>query len=1672
MIKQQQGGKFLSKIKGILRIGKKKTIKKYESNKKLPEKIIKYNLKPIQQKNNLILNNNIFTKNEKLSHIIVVNTIYELLDIDKVMLKYNNGEITPLKNVVFITSPLKIFWAIKFFEICEPDFSDSTLCTKDDITKWLTNCVNYIMKYTDNITIVKQDLIKFIGCIYYTDFNKTIFKRGKEENNNNIVDKYKLIENIKKLSDDNIEIETDLYAENTISIDNLYLQLKNTLYFNTEGNIINYLDQTKINKFNENLKNIAERTLLGKPCKEILININPFNLSLENQLIQTKQSCDRRTNNVVKEAEGSYKSKKYQEKTLQQKLQSHKGKSKIISEFITCLLNINEEFDSKRCYLPLNLKGAQITKDDIGYIVILILQKILDINFSNKDYKVVLTKYFERLKIVYQYKPNFKLVNKRGYNIIHLLIGIPDSSILEYTLKNTNAIEIINNKNNQGYTPLHLALIKNSINHVKVLLDSNASIDVKDNRGNNAIQLAVQIINLNLDILKLLIDFHNKHSMIIINNFNNDGLAALHLLVNNAGFNSDQYYNDENKSYFMNMLKILLKAKNIDVNIQTENERISPLLLSIMHYAKTSTYVLIYGEYVQVSKPISTVLKYMINYLIKNSNALLTTEAKDGNAPVVAIHETFVLNSKGDKVPLFTDVEKRLYTGKTEFKDDNSSFKSAKSSLSNKISSNKNNSEYSTNTNSDDYNPLKTFKQIGKVAKQFTKKTMKGIIYTGKKIRNVARQTVKNIRNEVSDIKYILTEEELRREIVVKPLYKYVDTTKSGVTTVCTRLVETYGELRSKFTSLLSKCKESIFYTEQQRFNIITKALDLENIDNNNFYKLAYMLIMNAPITVGQSLYKIVRNKYLITDLISLKNNISNFEYLANFILKNVLKKMNKTQLTTKTNINANILNMDILKQKQLHYSRNNRCLYYYKINNEEILNNIIKIVLSLNIENLTGVYDLDIYNFKNTLTTKLGGYLKNISDFLVIGDILFETREDKLFQKFGMKLLTNPELSDMEILIELLLAILVDDIEKPDSVIKAINDILEILRLIYNVFVIKKLNLNSETLTWINLNYKGIQIIKDLIKILEQDTTILTALQSAVNKMINDSVEFVFILNKMKDMFDFFQKKTEKGLQLIAIDIQCYIIFIIKNLLNEYSFINFGILETLLNDIENKKQCKLNKSKLERSNKQIGGAITIAAIAGTSTLISFYGNIKPYLKKIIEKIKNNIKSKYEYFHKTHQVTTDTKTMFKDNINWSNYGKYINLNTNIKKITVYDIINSDKDYFYLSLFLSTMFVKGNDTYKLDQSDKGKLLKLFNPLYAAVYNQLCEDPETIEKTILINKPPTKIQKIWEEQSYFGKFVYGFKNLFNKIDPESYRLYTDLNLLEDDDKPIKLSQEDQKKFSIKFTENPDQQVIFFLMKLISGIGLKRICNSIKDGNLNFSMVSLGKIDKVISDYINFDTTSINFFVLIQNMFGKKDIINKSKILSISRKGFVSQVMRFNLKYKFETFFTEYNEQIEIYNERIKRNLKNDADKNLLNILLKFKLLKSYDENYILSNPEQKNINVVTKLENCHKINKDELKKFTDDEFIKLQKDALDQSKYGPLIIKYKEKLEHWITIWENDNIKANNMECVLLEDKQQLLFYPYVVNSQLLEDLFDFKITENGYIFCDETKGIIL
>ena len=254
----------------------------------------------------------------------------------------------------------------------------------------------------------------------------------------------------------------------------------------------------------------------------------------------------------------------------------------------------------------------------------------------------------------------------------------------------------------------------------------------------------------------------------------------------------------------------------------------------------------------------------------------------------------------------------------------------------------------------------------------------------------------------------------------------------------------------------------------------------------------------------------------------------------------------------------------------------------------------------------------------------------------------------------------------------------------------------------------------------------------------------------------------------------------------------------------------------------------------------------------------------------------------------------------------------------------------------------------------------------------------------------------------------------------------------------------------------------------MKILSGLGIKRICTSIKDGLLSFDEArSLGKLDKTIKEYINIDNFSIKSFTaftaLKSLLFRNTEIYDKNKILSIIRKSILGQIMRFNLNYKFKTYLTDYDDQVEIYNEKIKRGKLDDAKENLIYLISKYRILESYNTSNLESTIKN---NIYT--EKCTQIDTEQI---ITDELITLYKSkCVNQSSYAPLIINYKKQLELWIELWERDHNLANKQQCIIKEDKQQLCFWSYVVGSQILEDLFDYYITPTGYFICEENKEV--
>ena len=84
---------------------------------------------------------------------------------------------------------------------------------------------------------------------------------------------------------------------------------------------------------------------------------------------------------------------------------------------------------------------------------------------------------------------NFKLnfIDEDNNNYLHYLIEKNDEYELNEFLKENDVSKIINNYNNNGKTPLHLAVSKNNQKASKLLIEYGASKDIVDNKGQRII---------------------------------------------------------------------------------------------------------------------------------------------------------------------------------------------------------------------------------------------------------------------------------------------------------------------------------------------------------------------------------------------------------------------------------------------------------------------------------------------------------------------------------------------------------------------------------------------------------------------------------------------------------------------------------------------------------------------------------------------------------------------------------------------------------------------------------------------------------------------------------------------------------------------------------------------------------------------------------------------------------------------------------------------------------------------------------------------------------------------------------------------------------------------------------------------------------------------------------
>lgn len=171
-----------------------------------------------------------------------------------------------------------------------------------------------------------------------------------------------------------------------------------------------------------------------------------------------------------------------------------------------------------------------------------------------------------------------------GNSALHYCIILNrDISILKLILKNNMVDCVINDKNNNGNTPLMEAIITNNPDIEKIkLLYQTKSLELykQDNDGNTALMKAIKI-KCDIEIFKILIQKEGDSEYSngsVINRQNNDGNTALMLSLHDYKYHDncdpliffcDCKFHDHNIEKF----KLLLQNKDIDLNIKNHKQQ-------------------------------------------------------------------------------------------------------------------------------------------------------------------------------------------------------------------------------------------------------------------------------------------------------------------------------------------------------------------------------------------------------------------------------------------------------------------------------------------------------------------------------------------------------------------------------------------------------------------------------------------------------------------------------------------------------------------------------------------------------------------------------------------------------------------------------------------------------------------------------------------------------------------------------------------------------------------------------------------------------------------------------------------------------------------------------------------------------------------------------------------
>jgi hypothetical protein len=883
----------------------------------------------------------------------------------------------------------------------------------------------------------------------------------------------------------------------------------------------------------------------------------------------------------------------------------------------------------------------------------------------------------------------------------------------------------------------------------------------------------------------------------------------------------------------------------------------------------------------------------------------------------------------------------------------------------------------------------------------------------------------------------------------------------------------------------------------------------------------------------------------VIRDAYNIIKDRDNLKKVIIYIKGNFYKNKPLLDLTDKqddTIVEYNITDNEHIKK----YIDNPRCLLHYKYHKDPYgkspnLYNITKLLLSIHIENYLGV---------------IKKYIEVAAKYLPLLDILLDkgdkgTKEDSdLFERYAAKLLENPELSDLELILKILMCILIGDEEKHE-LLKIANLLLELLRIIYLITndyditdilteeytkYIKSLEVKYEKISLVNGFFEFVKNKELLAKFIDKDTLNFA------------SILIPFFTENIKND-DSKNDASKKVIELRPLSIQYIIAIKLNELLSKIDYINFGLFGEIITQIIDKK-----KHKPTVTGSQVGGLfpLLIPLIAIGAPLVKTYilNNATILFKQITDKVKAKLKQKFnleDHVLESHTKYSNTEKLFKScqpgfiqrtrNLlveiipetacTWNEYRANININPDKEQQfkTLYNIIDDkDNQNFYLSLFLSTIYLKGSKTERLPKKISMGFMSKFDPIYL----MLDSKARTCTVRATSNQPQLDIDIAYHNTGIFGKVLIGFSELFKNakksisniiiIKKDETRtqeiqhgnLNDNSNIKSEEkfntpqgsltDSSEYLSAESENKSSSNETVNKLTKTIANQLSRHKGKTMKKILNNNVYYKKLFTNLEVPKDNspKDNSPYIKllftlFDDLGINQLcnemskgVITMDSFKNIDMklgdyinldtlllkfsyvvskfgskqFNKSVILSIIRKNIILEIMMFNLNNYIDTYLDTYEELVNEYEKLVENELQGELQGEKKKLANELKL--SIELNY----SKLANYNNIKINNNNNKLIGNIIDNRTDDENFEVK---LVNTTYLVLFKHMRDVLTLWIYEWYTDHETAAKNKSVLTLEKKVLCTYQFMFNSQILADILDYTIVK-GFIKCPETETI--